>query len=477
MSDPLKGKLARFSDFAAHILPLEAHFLLQSQRFEDEEKIAILHSIIDQAGNPEKKIQFDTSIDKRKYSYVKSWCEKILTNLDVDYNLEKILQWEHFIRTDSLSVADDRECRRVISQTEPSDFNFIKIYDVARVYRHYLQIRLRHKDYVLIHNFLNRHRTDYEFSRLVNDKLHEATSEIISDYAYKKNMDYDESIRWLSSLFYNENLDGYNRILAWIRLVFIAHNTRRYELLTDMFTLFEKLVTSGRLYSRRIVTNFYSQYLLYYASMQQFDKAVTCGYYSIKEKNNDHLYYVNNLAAMLLRSKRPDEALIILKDAATRAKVTPNMHNKIGHTAYKVFALTDTGKSALAENQAFVFLTAYKKEIIEHRWHLFFTAYLKAMLTNKNYTGVLKTASNFRLLHRDDQNKTSIIYSPSIPWMILLASFKNGDLTIADLKSRLNELMHINREYVNSAITHQDLLTLTKIVLNKDFQKLGMVDT
>lgn len=468
----MKKKLVRFSDFASQVLPLEADFLLHSHRFEDEEKIYILNQIIEQARYPEKKVIFDTAIDKRKYSYVKAWCEKILASLDVDYNLEKILNWELQILTDSLSVSDDKALIRLIQKAEASDFNFIKIYDIARFYRHYLQIRLRHKDYNLIHLFLNKHRTDYEFSKLVNDKLHEATSEIISDYSQKKTVDYDESIKWLSSLFYNENLDGYNRCLAWIRLVFIAHNTRRYELLTDMFTHFEKLVTSGKLYSRRIVTNFYSQYLLYYASGQNFEQAIQCGYLSIKEKNNDYLYYVNNLAAVLLRSKRSEEAATILRASAGQAKETLNMHNKIGHAAYSIFALTDTNKSAQAENQAFVFLMAYKKEIIEHRWHLFFTAYLKAMLTNKNYHGVLKTTSNFRLLSRDEHNKHSIIYSSSIPWMSALASYKTGDITLSALKSQIHHLMKINQDYAYTSITHQDLLALSKLVLQKDFEKL-----
>ncbi len=470
----MKSKLSRFSDFATHILPLEADFLLHAQQFEDEDKKYIINKIVEQARQPEQVIEFDTSIDKRKYSYIKSWCEKIITRLDVDLNLEKLLRQEQLILTDSLSISDEKALLKRIAKTEASDFNFIKIYDVARYYRHYLQIRLRHKDYTLVHLFLTKHRTDYEFSKLVNDKLHETTSGIISDYAHNQKVDYDDSIKWLSSLFYNENLDGYNRCLAWIRLVFIAHNTRRYDLLTDMFGHFEQLVTSGILYSRRIVTNFYSQYLLFYASKQDFENAIKCGYLSIKEKNNDYLYYVNNLAAVLLRSKRSPEAADLLKASSTLAKTTPNLHNKIGHVAYHIFALTDTGKSPRAENQAFVFLTAYKKEIVELRWHLFFTAYLKAMITNKNYHGVLKVATNYKLLAKDEHNKSNVMYSPSIPWMIMLASYKVGDMTHAEVASKIRQLMGINKEYAYTSITHSDLLDFTKQVLQKDFEKLGL---
>jgi hypothetical protein len=79
------------------------------------------------------------------------------------------------------------------------------------------------------------------------------------------------------------------------------------------------LVSSGKLYSRRIITNFYSQYLLYYASQRNFEKAAYYGYLSVKEKNNDYLYYVNNLAAVLLRDGRPEEALHVLKESNTVA--------------------------------------------------------------------------------------------------------------------------------------------------------------
>ncbi|MBK9742953.1 MAG: hypothetical protein IPO94_08315 [Saprospiraceae bacterium] len=196
---------------------------------------------------------------------------------------------------------------------------------------------------------------------MVNDKLHETTHEIITDYSQKSNVAGEEALLWLSSLFNNDKLDGYNRLLAWVRIIFIAHNRRQYENIANMFVRFESLVASGKMYSKRIIVNFYSQNLLLYAAKRDFEKAAYYGYLSIKEKNNDYLYYINNLAAVLLRAHRPENALQVLKDSHPIAKESLNFHNRIGHTAYFIFALIDTGKSVQAENHAFVFLTAFKK--------------------------------------------------------------------------------------------------------------------
>jgi hypothetical protein len=455
----------------AKVLPLEADFLGYFQKFEDAEKQAILQQIIKKAktGTNEK---FDISLDKRKFSYIKSWCEQLLSNLDVDENLEKLLTWEREILTDSLSIKDDKELLKLFGKTQSSDFNFLKIYEIGRFYRHYLQIRLRYKDYQQIHQFLQKFRTDYEFSRLVNDKLHETTYEIITDYSQKSSLTSHDAIPWLSSLLYNEDLDGYNRLLAWIRMVFIAHNRRQFSLLSDKFVYFETLVSSGKLYSRRIITNFYSQYLLYYASERNFEKAAYYGYLSIKEKNNDYLYYVNNLAAVLLRDGRPEEALQIIKESNTAAKETLNFHNRIGHVAYNIFGLIDVGKAKQAENQAFVFLTAFKKEILENRWHLFFTAYLKSMLINSNYHGIIKITNTLKLKERDLKYRESANYSASIPWMYHIALYKNGDIELNTLHRVLAELKALNLKYTNTNITHEDLLGVTKTVLKGDFVKL-----
>jgi hypothetical protein len=470
----LKRKLTKFEDFTSWVLPLEADFLTFHQKMEDVEKIDVLQKIVSQAKNRDTFEVFDPAIDKRKYSYVKGWCQQLLHGLDVDHILEKLLFLENQIMTDNLSTKDDKELLKLFTKTEPSNFNFLKIYEIGRFYRHYLQIRLRYKDYQVVHLFLTKFRTDYEFCRLVNDKLHETTNEIITDYSQKSSITSSESIPWLSSLFYNESLDGYNRLLAWIRLVFIAHNQRNYDLLKDMFPYFETLVASGKIYSRRIVTNFYSQYLLYFASFRDFSKAAYYGYLSIKEKNNDYIYYVNNLSAVLLRDGRPEEALAIIKESSQFAKESPNFHNRIGHVAYLIFALIDLSKSKQAESHAFVFLNAFRKEILEHRWHLFFTAYIKAMHLNKNFSEILKVYSHYKLKERDVKYQESANYSASLPWMHHIALYKQGEISRTELKDFIKNLVATKPKFIYTNITQEDLMWLTKTVLKTDFIKLEL---
>jgi hypothetical protein len=279
-------------------------------------------------------------------------------------------------------------------------------------------------------------------------------------------------IHGLKSVFYNESLDGYNRLLAWIRIVFIAHNKRSYDILEDKFEYFDKMIKSGHFYSRRILVNFYSQYLLYHSSFQNLEKATYYGYLSIKEINNDYLYYVNNLVAILLRSKKATEAYDILKSSQNVAKESPNFHSKIGHTAFMIFALIDLQKAKQAENHAFVFLTAYKKEVFDHRWHLFFTAYFKAMLVSGNFPGIIKNYTTYKIKEKDDHYCESANYTPSIPWMYHLALYKIGDLTFQDLHKTLLDLRSKTKEY-HSTMGNDDLIALTRIILKNDYNKLN----
>jgi hypothetical protein len=443
---------------------------MEYKKFEDSEKNSIVDTMIYNAALTADYIAYNDGIDKRKYSYIKNWCTKLLDSLDVDKTLEKLLIWEKLIMTDAITKEDEKELIRIIKTSDSSHFNFIKLYDISRVYRHYLQIRLRYKDFEIVHQFIHKYRTDYEYSKLVNDKLHDATNEIINHYVHKKDTQNDW-YPWLKSIFYNESLDGYNRLLAWIRIVFIAHNKRSYDILEDKFEYFDKMIKSRHFYSRRILVNFYSQYLLYHSSFQNLEKATYYGYLSIKEINNDYLYYVNNLVAILLRSKKPTEAYDILKTSQNIAKESPNFHSKIGHTSFMIFALIDLQKAKQAENHAFVFLTAYKKEIFDHRWHLFFTSYFKAMLVSGNFPGIVKNYSTYKLKEKDDHYSESANYTPSIPWMYHIALYKLGDLAFQSLQKTLFDLHTKTKEY-HSTMGNDDLIDITKLVLKNDFGKI-----
>lgn len=437
------------------MFPHEAKQLLRLSHFEDTEKQAILQLIAENSVKTSDYKEFDTSIDKRKYSYVKTWCQTKLETIDIDRIYDQLCRWEYEVMTDSISLEGEKELIKLFKTADTGFFNFLKLYDLGRIFRHYLQIRLRTKDFQTVDIFLTKNRTSYEYARLVNDKLHHATEDIISQYLDKTG-DTTTWEQWLEKVYHDDSLDGYNRLLAWIRLIFIGHNYRKFYLLKDQFDYFETMFDNGKFYSRRILANFYSQYLLYYASILDFEKAAYYGYLSVKEKNNDFLYYVNNLAAILLRKKEPEKAFELLRSAAEQANAAQNFHNKIGHASYLILAYTDTLKLRQAETHADVFFSAYKSEIFEYRWHLFFSAYLKVILYRDNFRKLIKIYKQYSLGDKDVKYQISPNYTPTIPWMYHIAQYKENQITRPQLVIKLSDavtsLLHRKNQNMRHAI-------------------------
>jgi hypothetical protein len=439
----MKVKLHLFSDFAARIFPHECLYLEQTCRFEDEEKLKIFQILCNNARTSEKSQSYDPGIDKRKYSFVKYRVKAVLEAMDVDRIFKKLNDFEYCVLTDSVKTVDEKEMLRMFRQSDASGFHFIKLYEVGRAYRHYLQIRLRKKDFDAVQQFLEKYHSNYDFARLTNDKLQQATRDIIAQY-YERKGDAAVWEQWLRSIYFDESLDGYTRILAWIRLIFIGYNYRRYDLIRETFDYFETMLAKGSFYSRRILANYYSQQLLYHAGTGDLEMAARYGYLSIKEQNDDYLYYVNNLAYILLRKRSAIAALELLKSASAQASAATNFHNKVGHAAYLILANLDCGFERQAENHGDVFLKAYRSEILEYRWHLFFSAYFKVVLYRKNYRKLIRAYKHCHLQTKDEQYKSHDNYTPVIPWMYHLACY-GEDLT--EKPALLQSLKNLLTEY------------------------------
>lgn len=433
----MRSKLQKFAEFANCLLPHEAEYLLLAQRFEDVERVQLLKEV---AANCKKISGFEPyneAIDKRKYSSLKSWIEERLEAIDVDKEYAWLSATETAVITDSIKQEDEKRLLRLFQSSDPTAYNFLKLYDLGRIYRHYLHVRMRYDEHKTVVRFLEKHRTSYEYARLVNDKLHQATEDIIAQYTTNN----AESMRWeywLSSVFYEQSLDGYNRTLAYIRLIFIAYNYRRFDLLPDKFDHLEQLIQGGRFYSRRILLNFYSQRLLMYARQNDLDQAVYYGYLSIRAENNDYLYYVNNLAAVLLRQHKPTDALTVLRNAVGVAKVAHNFHNKIGHSAYICLSFNQLKQYKQADTHARTFFDAYRKEVFNHRWHLFFSAWLEALMGLGQYAQILKMASTHQLRERDEAYRKSPNYNPSVPWLLALAMYRSGKITFRQISDQFH---------------------------------------
>lgn len=429
-------KLSKFSNYSFSLFPHETEYLVSINKFEDAEKKSILLKIRANSLRKTPVDIYDPSIDRRKYSYVMNWCRDKLSEIDVDKIFDKLLEKESQIMNDHIDRVSEKWLLKLFKTADSSFFSFMKLYDIARIYRHFLQIRLRLQDQIPIDNFLAKYKNHYEKARSINDKIHSATQNIITQYTDQKGNTKAHE-KWLNSIYNDSTLDGYNRVLAWIRLIFIRHNYRQLDGLNAQFILFDEMLRNGVLYSRRIIANYHSQCLLYYTSVNDIESAIYNGYLSIREKNNDYLYYVNNLAALLLKAGRVSEAYQALKNANTNAKNSQNFHNKIGHISYLILAHINLNQFKQAENSAEVFFTVYKKEIFDNRWHLFISAYFLAILYRKNFKKIAKLYKQYNIDQRDESYKEGANYTPIIPWIMAIAHFNEGQLSLSELENTL----------------------------------------
>ncbi|MCC6413908.1 MAG: hypothetical protein IT270_19825 [Saprospiraceae bacterium] len=437
----MRSKLQKFAEFANLLLPLEADYLLSVQRFEDVERAVILQAVSDNCRKVRDWAPYDENLDKRKYSNLKNWIEERLNAIDVDRQYAWLGSLEASIMTDAIRPDEEKELLRLFRQSAATMFNFLKLYDVGRVYRHFLLVRMRYEEHRILSAFLEKNAEAYTYAREVNDKLHEATADIVAQYSGGGKAESMHWEQWLSAVFFNEGLDGYNRILALVRLIFIAYNYRRFDLLPDKFDRLEQLFRAGQMYSKRILLNFYSQKLLACARAHDFDQAAYFGYLSVRAQNSDHLYYVNNFAAVLLRKQQAAEALRVLREALPEARASQNFHNKIGHAAYITMALNQLGQYRQAETHAKTFFDAYKKEVFEHRWQLFFNTWLEALLRQEQGVKVLKVAQTNQLAKRDAAYRESPNYTPALPWILALATWQAGKSTDGKLAEELMNFM------------------------------------
>ncbi len=454
-----------FNKFVQSLFPGEAIILSKHDGLVDVEKKVILQQVIEHAGNLNDDFKSDPSIDKRKYSFIKDWCFQKLSTHDVDVHLSQLMKLEESILLDRIEPNQEKEFFHTLRVLKPDDFNFVKCYEIGRLFRHYLQIRFRRKETDLVVDFLERYRYEYEIGRQLNDKIHQATKEILQYYSKKK----DFNTEWtdmLSSIFFNESNDGATRILAWIRLVFIANSSNNYSFLKPHFELFEARLADCTFYSRRIMANFYSQYLLFYANLQDFDKAAYYGKLSIKLKNNDYLYYSNNLIAVLLKNKKASEGLEYLKSTSTLALDSSNFHNKLTHVSYYIRALTDLGKPSQAESRGFVFYNVHKKEIFNYRWHLFFTAWIRAMIYNGKYNNIIKLFRSYPRLIKDEAEQTfNQGVFPILALMLETSLYKAGNHDISIFKKKIAAL----HQHTNSTLS-EDANEMGKVVLGKEWE-------
>ncbi len=421
----MRNQLQKFTDLANTLLPHETKYLLSIQQFVDSQRLEILQLVDYNARHIDQFTPYDTSIDKRKYNHLQLWITDRLKAIDVDEHLHWMLDMEEKIMTDSIRLEEEKELLQAIHHYRHPAFFFTKFYELVERYRHFLLIRLSYDDHQLADTFIKTYRDDYVKARQINENLHGVTLDIVGQYAGNK-AESSQWIKWLSSIFYDERIDGLNRYLALVRLVFISHNYRKYDLLREKLDYLDEKFTKGISYSKRILLNYSSSRLMLHSHFREYDQAVYFGYLSVRAQNHDYLFYVNNLCAVLLRLKRVQEALQLMQKASSFAKKTKNLHTRVGYVAYYMESLNKNGmfKNALGYGDAF--LKAYSREILHYRWHLFFTVYLESLMHLGLFDRLIKTARKYKLPELDKPLRNTAGYLPMIPLYVEAARYREG---------------------------------------------------
>jgi hypothetical protein len=437
----MRSKLQKFTTFTGTLLPHETDYLLSIEQFSDDQRRAILHRVDFNCKHIDQFTPYDESLDKRKYSHLKNWILDRLRAIDVDVQFEWMSEMERKIMTDTILPVEEKQLLKAIRSYQAPGFYLTKFFELAKDYRHYLLIRMRYSDHQSVTAFLDKYQALYDRSKEINERIHLATIDIVDQYA-SNDSESRQWEEWLTEVFYDETIDGMNRYLAMVRLIFIGFNYRTFDSLLEKFDYLDQLFRKGVYYSKRLLLNYYHNRLMLHSKYKEKEKAVYYGYLSVRAKNSDYLLYVNNLCAVLLRQGRYEEALSVLKAAYPDSKTTKNFHNKIGYVAFYIESLNKNQRFRSAENYAATFLQAYKKEIFEYRWHLFFAAYLEALLQQQKYRELLRIVRNNKLLLREQKYQSRANYLPTILWFNSVAEYKEGQLSEQDLADTLLNHIH-----------------------------------
>ncbi|MEY8850091.1 hypothetical protein AB9K26_14825 [Psychroserpens sp. XS_ASV72] len=428
----MKIKLKKFIEFSKTILPNEAKYLASQHQFADDEKIEIMTQLTNGAMSENEIPRFNTQIDKRKYSYVKKWTLKKLSNIDVDETAKWILDLKTKILLDAIESSEEKEYLNFLSNYNSVGYNFQIAYELAQEYKPYLLIRLRYKDHEIVAKFLEKFANDYKIAKEIQQKLYDATTEITSQYTQNDSETlYWEP--WLLEIFKSESIDGRNRYMAFITLAFLYTNYNESLKLKLLFDDIDKCFSSGEMYSRRLLSNYYASRVLMHSKENELKRAEYYAYLSIRQNNNDTLMYVNNLVAILLKNKKPKEAHKVLENYHQLYKESHNFHQKIGFCSYRIRVLNQLNQNKLAEEVAANFLKQYKNEVLKHRWHHFFTSYFNVLIANEKYKELLKVASSFNISHKENERKEGHNYVPNISWSISLSRYMEGQISSSKL--------------------------------------------
>jgi hypothetical protein len=424
----MRTKLNTFSEFSNTLFPHELDYLLTVQNFSKKSNLKILQQIRRNLQTHQSTTTFDTSLDKRTYSYIKNWITETLAKIDVDSYFEWLISVEKKVMTDSVSPEDEHGILENLKQINPTHYYFLRFYELLQHYRDYLLVRNRTKYYRVVSEFLDAHKETFFERTSINQRLNLATIQIIQKEEFVDEQ-FAGSEDFFRSLYFNEQLDGYTRYRAVVRLTIYFYNTRQFDKLLLVYQHLDEQFKTPLFYSKRILANYYANRAMMHSKLNELTLASKYGYLSIQNKNSDYLFYLINLCGVLLKQGKKTEALELMNASIPELKKTNSYYYKIGFVAFYIKTLMVNQQFEKAVNYASGFFDAYKKEIFEHRWHLFFTAYLQALIRVEKYAKVLSLCRRYKLVTKEKIHIGKAVYLPVIQWYSHLAEYMEGVIT------------------------------------------------
>ncbi|MEJ2005904.1 MAG: hypothetical protein P8X57_13315, partial [Cyclobacteriaceae bacterium] len=389
------------------------------------------------------KKPFNIFIDKRKYSAIMRWVERKLEAIDVDKYFAWINEMDQKVITDAVTPDEEKFLLKRISGYEHPIHNFMKFYEMAVNFRHYLLIRLRYDAYETVNEFLHQYEVQYEYSKEVNRKLHEATVKVIDQFNHRTRPSEDIE-KFLTDLFYNDQLDGFNRYMAVVRLTFYYFNNQEYEKLRIVYDHLDSMLIEGKFYTRRILYNYYANRLMLHAKFDVLQQAEEYGYLSIRQKNADHIQYLSNFSSILIKRGKVDEALKLLQNSFSEIRNIDNFYHKISFVSFYIKCLNLNKQPERGEFIAESFLRTNCSEILEQRWYTFFSGYLQSLILLKNYSKVLQVFEKYDLLSKDTAASRRDKYLPTIRWYYEIARLKTNRI---NAETMFDSLVRLSVEY------------------------------
>ncbi|RMG62073.1 MAG: hypothetical protein D6722_18830 [Bacteroidetes bacterium] len=434
----MRHKLQKFESFVQTLLPHEVGYLLQVQQFQDADNLDILRRIHHNCHPLNQAVDFDTELDKRKYSNLKKWILTRLEAIDVDLSFHNLITLEEQIMTDAIMPETEQAFLQTLADYQGMSFYFSKLYEVARRFQQYLAIRMRFQDEGQVSAFLSVYEPAYTMAQEVQAQLDQATQDLTRQYSR-----YDTETRkwepWLHQTFFDPRVEGHSRYLAVVRLTMLYINYREYDKLRTLYDALDEVFRTGAFYSRRLLVNYYANRLILHSKFGEWDEAIMYGYLSIRHQTTEYLQYITNLGAVLLRCDRAAEALDLMQGAVPEMRKTQNFHNKTGFAAFYIKSLYDNGRQKQALQYAESFLRSYQSRILAQRWHLFFSVYLQVLTHQQQYAKVLSLVRKHKLLEKEKEYRKRPAYLPTLHWYYLVARYQEGQINQEKLAAALAE--------------------------------------